>query len=133
MIFLFLYMPRINRKGINTKVKQSKISTNKSSYAKYYNSQIWKNLRESYYKEHPICEVCEAHGRINPTEHIHHIQNFMLGRTEEQKWKLLGDPHNCLACCVKCHSAIHQKIDNNNIQTGCSTLTDEEYNKAHQL
>ncbi len=126
-------MPTINKVSINTHKSVNQITVNRQNDAKYYNSQSWKALRDWYYKLHPVCEVCEAHGRVSPTHHIHHKFPFMNGKTEEIRWRLLTDPNNLISVCTKCHSAIHQKIDNEKLLFGCYELTDKEYNKAHGL
>ena len=122
-----------NRNGVKTIKRKNEIKPSDPNFHKYYNSSIWKSLRDWYYKQHPICEVCEAHGRVNPTQHIHHKFPFGNGKTEELKWALLTDANNLIGLCRKCHYAIHNKIDREHLIYGCYELTEEEYNKVHGL
>ena len=34
--------------------------------------RVWKRIRDSYAKEHPLCELCLERGIYKPTEEVHH-------------------------------------------------------------
>lgn len=98
-------MPTINKKH-NT-VKPIKWNENHSQ--DYYGSKYWKALRKAYKQSHPLCEECLANGIARPSEHIHHIKPFLMGKTDDERWKLLLDPNNLQALCIDCHHKKHKK------------------------
>ena len=96
-------MPTINRK--TNKIKNIEWSNNQST--PFYNSKYWKILRNSYIQQHPLCEMCLNKGISTPAEHVHHIKEFLSGRTEEERWQLLLNPDNLMSLCLNCHHEIH--------------------------
>ena len=95
----------------------------------YYNSEAWKRLRDSYIKEHPVCEICLQYGHVTPTEHIHHKYRFQAEHTIEAKWNTFLNQNNLIALCKKCHYGCHKKMRNNKLNE-CYQLTEEEYKQA---
>ena len=89
------------------KYKQQTNEHNRT-FSKYYQDKRWKNLRESYYLSHPLCEIHEREGIVRPTEEIHHLIRFSSSLTEEGKYNLLLNPANLCACCRECHMLIHK-------------------------
>lgn len=101
-------MPLINRKVNNIKPVQ----WNKDDDgAKYYNSKYWKNLRNAFIREHPLCYDCALEGKSTPAEECHHIIPFYSGKTEEEKWNLLLDPDNLCSLCQACHHKRHTMMN----------------------
>lgn len=62
-------MPTINLPPKKPRVKQGK----SAQASKLYNTTRWRNLRNAYLMEHPLCERCEKEGRITPATDVHHI------------------------------------------------------------
>ena len=122
-------MPYIKRKEI--KERNIPYRHNNQS-ADFYNSEAWKRLRNTYIKEHPLCECCLQHEKINPAEEIHHRRPFLTGSTDEEKWSLFLNEKNLISVCSKCHSALHYKGNIYHLQT-IDNLTDKEYNYAHNI
>lgn len=124
-------MPTINKKmirfGPEYKIKES---DGYNYYTKYYNRQDWKDLRNLYLERHPVCEICEKHGRIVPAEHVHHCIPWTRGKTEKDKEKLLLNEKNLISVCKKCHKLLHEKDDG---IIPLDQLSDNEYNKRHQI
>lgn len=86
--------------------------------AKYYNTPQWKNLRNSYIREHPLCEVCLMLGKlqgemnVKDAQEIHHVVPFLSKVDEEERWDTLLDRDNLIALCTKHHKDIHaHRID----------------------
>lgn len=98
-------MPTINLKR-NT-VKPIKWSVNQS--APFYNSLVWKKLRNAYISQHPLCERCMLNGISRPAEQVHHIKEFMSGQNDDERWQLLSDSNNLMSLCKECHREIHNK------------------------
>lgn len=101
-------MPTINR---TVKVKQPKqVYQHTRQSQQYYNTLQWKNLRNSYIKEHPFCQYCYDHyGRIRLAEEVHHVREILSGLTEEERMELLLDRDNLMSVCRDCHLEIHNQ------------------------
>lgn len=85
-----------------------------NKWNKYYQSTKWKDLRDYYYKLHPVCENCSHYGRVVPAEEIHHRQPFSTGKTETDRWNLLLNPYNLIALCKDCHLEYHKELSKGN-------------------
>ena len=85
-----------------------KKQSNPKQSAKYYNSKVWKKLRNLYIREHPLCEMCLKEGKTTPAEEIHHIVPFLTGLTAQQRWALLTDKNNLMSLCLEHHKEIHK-------------------------
>lgn len=96
-------MPTINLKRNSIK----RIKWNKNQSAEYYNSVGWKTLRNAYIAQHPLCERCLLKGISRQAEQVHHVQEFLTGKTEEERWSLLLNPNNLMSLCKDCHYEIH--------------------------
>jgi len=59
----------------------------------------WKTVRDSYAKEHPLCERCLAEGRTTPMDEVHHILPVKKGGTHARE--------NLMSLCRSCHNRIH--------------------------
>lgn len=74
---------------------------------KAYNSTQWRNLRNTYIKQNPLCAECLRKGKVTPAEDIHHIKSPF--KTGEINWHLLLDYDNLEGLCKSCHSEHHNK------------------------
>ena len=104
-------MSTINRKFLHTYKHQTKKAINttpKINWSKYYNSKAWYTLRNSYIREHPLCEECLAKDKIKPAEEVHHIIPFSQGANQEERWELLLDTDNLISLCHDCHKEKHK-------------------------
>jgi len=99
-------MPTINR---DVKIKQPKqYYKHNNVSAEYYGTVMWKNLRNSYIKENPFCEYClKEYNRVRLADEVHHIKEFLSGKTEEERMELLLDRDNLMSVCRDCHLEIH--------------------------
>lgn len=77
-------------------------------YIRLMNSREWKELRTQVIREHPICQLCEAQGRVTASRCVHHIQPVESGRTEAECTELCFRRSNCQALCYQCHADIHK-------------------------
>ena len=77
---------------------------------KAYNNTEWRKLRDTYIKEHPLCEDCLDKGKVVPAEDVHHISSpFSTGEINYGK---LLDGNNLKALCKECHAARHNHTEN---------------------
>lgn len=101
-------MPTINRTFVSTKQVPYKHDNEPSS--DYYNTKGWKLLRNSYIREHPLCERCLKLGLTTPSEEVHHLKPFMSGATPYERSAMLLDSNNLIAVCKPCHYYYHRLL-----------------------
>lgn len=77
-------------------------------YIQLMNSREWRELRTQVIREHPICQRCEAMGRVTASRCVHHIVPVESGRTEAECRELAMRRSNCQALCYQCHADIHR-------------------------
>lgn len=69
---------------------------------KFRNCAPWDQARKLYRAEHPLCEICEARGRLVPSMHIDHHTVPL--------WQRLRDGEDCFdrlrALCQGCHNVV---------------------------
>ena len=66
--------------------------------AKKRYGRSWKRTRDRYIAAHPLCEKCASHGRVTPTQEVHHIQPLSQGGSNTES--------NLMSLCTSCHSEI---------------------------
>ena len=117
-------MPTLNlQKKTKKEINQRNEHTpNRELRHKYYNAPEWKKLRETYIKEHPLCEDCLNEGKVVPAEDIHHIRSpFQNGECNKA---LLLDYNNLMALCKQCHNKRHNPNQAPKIQDVLRQLAD---------
>lgn len=73
----------------------------REDYNKTYGRR-WHAIRDRYIAKHPLCELCEAAGRLVPAELVHHIVPTADGGTHEES--------NLMSLCASCHAKIHGNL-----------------------
>lgn len=101
-------MPTLNLKKKTKKDNtRNEHTPNRELRQKYYNTQEWRKLRETYLKQHPVCEECLNKGKVTPATSAHHkISPFKNGECNKA---LFLDYNNLMAVCHECHSEIHNR------------------------
>ena len=61
--------------------------------------RAWKRIRDSYAETHPLCELCQADGKLVPVEEVHHKIPLAEGGTHAR--------NNLISLCKSCHARIH--------------------------
>lgn len=79
-------------------------------YIRMIHTDKWLRLRRSKLTANPICERCQAEGRITPAEEVHHIVPVEDGLTVREKESLMFDAHNLQSLCHECHVKIHTEM-----------------------
>jgi 5-methylcytosine-specific restriction protein A len=64
----------------------------------FYQSRAWKDLRNAFIAEHPLCAACEATGRTTPGFIVDHIIERADDPSLELEWS------NLQTMCLSCHS-----------------------------
>ncbi len=59
----------------------------------------WKKVRAAFLSANPLCEMCQADGRLTPATLVHHRVRLTNGGT--------NDWGNLQALCSECHSRLH--------------------------
>lgn len=95
---------------------------NKSRYIRHdnnkvvhdiYNTNKWKQLREWYIMNNPLCEKCQEKGIIKSAEEIHHITPISKGKDKLEMMDFAYNPNNLIALCKECHHNIHKQMSHN--------------------
>ena len=60
----------------------------------------WHVVRDGYINEHPLCEICAEHGRVQVAEHVHHKQSIR----ERPDLRLVSA--NLMSLCERCHNGL---------------------------
>ncbi len=61
----------------------------------------WQQIRDQYLSKHPLCERCQAAGRLVPADLVHHKVPTELGGGHEES--------NLMSLCNSCHNKIHDR------------------------
>ena len=64
--------------------------------------RAWKRIRDSYAREHPLCERCLEEGRVSLMDEVHHIVPVSQGGTHARS--------NLRSLCRSCHQRTHQEL-----------------------
>ena len=72
----------------------------------FYNSQSWKNCRDSYMESvNHLCERCLSQGILKPAAIVHHKIELTPDNVKNPNITL--NHNNLQAVCRECHEAIH--------------------------
>lgn len=67
---------------------------------RFYKGKLWRSTRAVKLRRNPLCEHCEAAGRVTQATQVHHV----LERLERPD--LAHDLSNLEALCASCHSKV---------------------------
>lgn len=76
-------------------------------YTKLINTTRWLQLRRSVLTAHPLCQRCQAEGRITAATEVHHVRPVEEAITYADKRQRMYDPGNLRALCHDCHVKTH--------------------------
>jgi 5-methylcytosine-specific restriction enzyme A len=65
---------------------------------RFYKSPRWRRLRAYVLAQRPLCQQCQAAGRITPAHHVHHTT------PRRQRPEQALDQANLEALCQACHN-----------------------------
>ena len=74
----------------------------KAERDRFYTGARWTRLRKRYLSKHPLCERCEAAGRVEPAIDVHH----QVERLDAPQLAYSED--NLEALCKPCHTSHHK-------------------------
>ena len=115
-------MPTLRQPSKRKKKRDSTFRTRKRIRQKIYNNKLWRELRQQYIQEHPLCEQCLREGRVTPAEDVHHVVSFMTEYHNDQQLnddmlKLAFDYDNLMSLCRECHLKAHGVRDKRKYMT----------------
>lgn len=95
-----------NKESLNKNALTTKSKKDKTKLLRHiYNSKKWKELRNKYINEHPICECCGK-----DATQVHHKTPFSTGKSVAEIKKLAYDNNNLVSLCKHCHIKKHNYI-----------------------
>ena len=80
------------------------------NYIKLIHRNEWVKLRRQVLTTHPLCQRCEANGRLTAACEVHHIRPVEEAIGEAEQRRLMYDPMNLMALCHRCHVEIHTEM-----------------------
>lgn len=86
--------------------RYNKYSRSADVHKKY--GRAWKRIRDSYAREHPLCERCLAEGKTTLMEEVHHKIPISQGGTHARA--------NLMSLCHSCHNKVHMEIGDRQIR-----------------
>lgn len=87
---------------VKAQKQKPKKSITKQIRVKVYQSNDWKQLRLSYLKKHPLCELCLLQGKITPAVDVHHKCSITVDISKA------FDYNNLMSLCKKHHAELHK-------------------------
>lgn len=85
--------------------------TRSGNAAKFYQSKVWTNARNSYLHTHPVDELMLITHKVTSADNVHHLIKFIDQATDELRWRLLVDPDNLISLESHTHQMIHYSPD----------------------
>lgn len=79
-------------------------------YRRLIHTAKWLKLRREILTAHPVCQRCEAEGRLTPSTEVHHIKPVEGAFTKAEREQRMYDPHNVKALCHDCHVRTHTEL-----------------------
>lgn len=83
----------------------SKFRNKREKTHHWYYTKFWKKLRLKKLKEDPLCEYCQAEGKLTPANTVDHKIDWKAGRDESERWRLFSSYDNLASSCVSCHNS----------------------------
>lgn len=81
-----------------------------NDYRRMIHTARWLRLRRAKLTQNPLCQRCQAEGRVRAATEVHHIKPVEDGLSLREKESLMFDPHNLMALCHACHVAVHTEM-----------------------
>ena len=79
---------------------QSWVKRERTGADRFRGSAAWQRFRKWFRREHPLCQLCDDDGRVEPATDIHHIVGIMQAPDRAL------DESNVVALCRDCHQRI---------------------------
>ena len=79
-------------------------------YRRWITSRRWGQLRRQKLTQSPLCQRCQALGRLTSASEVHHIRPVEDGVNRMEQEQLMFSPNNLMALCHQCHVEIHVEL-----------------------
>lgn len=80
------------------------------NYRRMINSGRWLQLRKQKLSSNPLCQDCEAEGRIVAASEIHHVKPCESANSVKEMERLMFDYGNIRSLCHDCHVMTHKRM-----------------------
>ena len=80
------------------------------NYQRLLNSKEWKQLRRWKLEQNPLCELCQAEGKVVAAIDVHHMQPVETARSLEDMRALCFNPANLQSLCIMHHAKVHKEL-----------------------
>lgn len=85
----------------------NEFQTHSGTAHKFYTSPAWRNVRDAFIREHPVCELSLIEHHILSATDVHHIVKWNDQINDEMKWMLFLDTDNLISLDSHVHQYIH--------------------------
>ena len=101
-------MPRLLRtlgfdRPWKAKAKKVERTDDKRERDQFYTGKRWRELREYWLRQQPLCQRCLNQGRVKPAHVVHH----KVERLDDPS--LAYDVENLESLCLSCHARHHKR------------------------
>lgn len=79
-------------------------------YNKLIHTSRWLRLRREVLSLHPICQRCEAEGRLTAASEVHHVRPVEEAFSKAERERRMYNPLNLQALCHDCHVKTHTEL-----------------------
>ena len=76
-------------------------------YQRLINTSQWLRLRRDTLTAHPLCQRCQAEGKITAATEVHHVRPVEEAINYAGKRRRMYDPAHLRALCHDCHVRTH--------------------------
>ena len=83
------------------------------NYQRLLNSKRWKQLRAWKLERNPLCELCEAEGKVSAAVDVHHIDPIEGSMSLQEMEARCFNPNNLQCLCIPCHRKVHTQMRSN--------------------
>ena len=91
-----------------TELQKEQYQRRQAKHQHFYNTPIWKHLRNYKIGQNPVCECClKWKGLVVPATEVHHAIPYQTALEEADKWTLFTDYSNLVSLCSDCHDKVH--------------------------
>lgn len=80
------------------------------NYRRMINSGRWQTLRKQKLSSNPLCQDCQAEGKVMAASEVHHIIPCESAKSVREMERLMFDYNNLRSLCHDCHVLTHKNM-----------------------
>lgn len=80
------------------------------TYRRLITRREWHKMSRMQLIRQPYCERCLKRGIRTEAVEVHHIHPVQDALSDDDKFRLMFDPHNLMSVCRQCHVELHMEL-----------------------